>query len=81
MSVAIAIDQQISHYLGRLNPKQKKAVLTVVKTLAEDQDDQQIIHSIPEQHKKIVRQRVKKYAKNPELLLDWNKAQKSIKLG
>ncbi len=77
---AVLIDKQINNYLGRLNPKQKKAVLTVVKTLAEDQDDQQIIHTIPEQQKKIVRQRIKKYTKNPELLLDWNKAKKSIKL-
>lgn len=29
-----AIDKQINQYLGRLNPTQKQAVLTVVKTIA-----------------------------------------------
>jgi hypothetical protein len=37
MGVAKKLDQQINDYLGQLNPKQKKAVLTVVKTFAEEQ--------------------------------------------
>jgi hypothetical protein len=34
MSAVKAIDKQINNYLGQLNEKQKKAVLTVVKTFA-----------------------------------------------
>ncbi len=33
-----SIDKKINTYLGQLNDKQKKAVLTVVKTFAEDQE-------------------------------------------
>jgi hypothetical protein len=39
MSAATVIDKQINNYLEQLNIKQKKAVLTVVKTFAEEQDD------------------------------------------
>ena len=35
----IAIDKQINSYLPQLTIKQKKAVLTVVKTFAEKQDE------------------------------------------
>ncbi|HEY6975036.1 MAG TPA: hypothetical protein VH396_02035 [Chitinophagaceae bacterium] len=34
-----AIDKQINNYLPRLTIKQKKAVLTVVKTFAEEQEE------------------------------------------
>ncbi len=37
---ASAIDKQISNYLPQLTVKQKKAVLTVVKTFAEEQDEE-----------------------------------------
>ncbi|MDQ6757158.1 MAG: hypothetical protein M3004_09500 [Bacteroidota bacterium] len=33
------IEKQITNYLPQLNANQKKAVLTVVKTFAEEQDD------------------------------------------
>ena len=36
MSAVKAIDKQINNYLGQLNEKQKKAVLTVVKTFADE---------------------------------------------
>ena len=39
MGVARAIDKEINQYLGQLNAKQKQAVLTVVKTFAEDQNE------------------------------------------
>jgi hypothetical protein len=35
---------------------------------------------IPEEHKKLVRQRIKKYTQHPEELLDWDTAKKSLKL-
>ena len=36
MSAVKAIDKQINSYLGQLNENQKKAVLTVVKTFADE---------------------------------------------
>lgn len=39
MNTAISIDQEINKYLSLLNARQKKTVLTVVKTFAEEQDD------------------------------------------
>ena len=38
MSAATKLDKQINDYLIQLNTKQKKAVLTVVRTFAEEQD-------------------------------------------
>ena len=38
MSAATRLDKQINDYLIQLNNKQKKAVLTVVKTFAEEQE-------------------------------------------
>jgi hypothetical protein len=40
MGATSAIDKQISNYLVQLNPRQKKAVLTVVKTFIEEQDQE-----------------------------------------
>jgi len=37
MGVTAKLDKQINNYLGQLNNKQKKAVLTVIKTFAEEQ--------------------------------------------
>jgi hypothetical protein len=79
MGTALGIDRQINNYLDKLNDKQKRAVLTVVKTMA-DQQPASGAFDILESHKQTVRQRVKKYTKNPSGLLDWEKAQKSIKV-
>jgi hypothetical protein len=38
MGALSTIDKQINHYLLHLNEKQKKAVLKVVKTFAEEQE-------------------------------------------
>jgi len=40
MSAATVLDKQINNYLVQLNTKQKKAVLTVVKTFVEYQDQE-----------------------------------------
>jgi putative addiction module component (TIGR02574 family) len=40
MNAATKLDKQINDYLTQLNNKQKKAVLTVVKTFAEEQEDE-----------------------------------------
>lgn len=39
MNTAISIDQEITNYLPQLNTKQKKTVLTVVKTFMNEQKD------------------------------------------
>ena len=39
MSTATALDKEINQYLPQLNVKQKRTVLTVVKTFMEDQQD------------------------------------------
>ena len=36
--MAVSLDKKINSYLGQLNEKQKKAVLGVVKTFAEEQE-------------------------------------------
>ena len=38
VSAVTKLDKQINDYLIRLNDKQKRAVLTLVKTFAEEQD-------------------------------------------
>jgi putative addiction module component (TIGR02574 family) len=39
MNTAKSLDKKINNYLDQLSTKQKEAVLTVVKTFAEDHDD------------------------------------------
>ena len=39
MNAATTLDKEIAQYLTHLNVKQKKTVLTVVKTFAEEQND------------------------------------------
>jgi len=41
-------------------------------------EQEQYTDNIPEEHKKLIRQRVKKYNKNPELLISEAKALKMI---
>lgn len=40
MSAATVLDKQITNYLVQLNTRQKKAVLTVAKTFAEEQEQE-----------------------------------------
>ena len=39
MNAATSLDKELAQYLTHLNIKQKKTVLTVVKTFAEEQND------------------------------------------
>ncbi|MEO6732394.1 MAG: hypothetical protein ABIN01_14345 [Ferruginibacter sp.] len=39
MNAATSLDKEIAQYLAYLNERQKKTVLTVVKTFAEEQND------------------------------------------
>ena len=38
MGAATKLDKQINDYLGQLNPRQKKAVLTVAKAFVDEQE-------------------------------------------
>ncbi len=38
MATALTIDEQINHFLVQLSPKQKKAVLGVIKIFAEEKE-------------------------------------------
>ncbi len=38
MASAKPLDKEINHYLTQLNTEQKKAVLTVIKTFAQEED-------------------------------------------
>ncbi len=50
MSQVPNLDKQISHYLSSLSEKKKKAVLTVVKTFAEEQE-QDLWNELPDEIK------------------------------
>lgn len=39
MSAATLLDKEINEYLGHLNVQQKKVILSVVKTFAQDESD------------------------------------------
>jgi hypothetical protein len=65
---------QIFELVKQLPGKEKQQLLGLL------QEEQEKNIPIPEEHKKIVRQRIKKYAKNPDALIDWDQAQKMITL-
>lgn len=41
-AITPTIDKQINSYLGQLNTKEKKAVLNVVKTFAENRNEEEV---------------------------------------
>lgn len=53
-------------------------VLELVKQLGLEVESDAI--EIPEEHKEIVRERIKKSKENPDRLLDWNQVENSFKL-
>jgi len=61
---AAKVDKEINGYLSSLNLKQKKAVLTVVKTFAESQDDS----GYSDEFKKELDSRYEEYLNGGELL-------------
>jgi len=44
---SISLDTKIANYVTQLNPKQKKAVLTVVKTFAEETREDETLWTSP----------------------------------
>jgi hypothetical protein len=58
-----------------------KAFITMIKGVSyiEKIEDSSSIN-IPEEHKQIVRERIKKYGNSPESYLDWDDVERSITL-
>lgn len=66
--------KQLSELVKQLPSKEKQQLLSLLQQEREDN-----IH-IPEEHKKLVRQRIKHYSQHPKELIDWNTAKKTLKL-
>ena len=66
MAATSTIDKQINNYLPQLTVKQKKAVLTVVKTFAEEQNEENDIYS--EEFKKELDSRYEEYINGGKLI-------------
>ena len=64
---------QVFELVRQLSSKEKEKLAKLI-----NEDLEQNI-SIPEEHKNIVRSRIKKYKAHPEMLVDWKKAQKTIR--
>jgi len=63
--------KQVFALAQQLPPKDKAELIHLL-------EQEQYTNNIPEKHKKIVRNRIKKYVKNPELLIDEQQALKMI---
>ncbi len=66
---------QLFELVKQLPAKEKQQLIDLLK-----QEQEENI-PIPEEHKKLVRQRIKHYKKHPEELVDWETAKKKLKLG
>ena len=59
--------QQVVDIVLQLSPTEKKQLSEVLQTEQKVEDIE-----IPEEHKQIVRERIKKYADSPDSYLSWN---------
>jgi hypothetical protein len=66
--------KQLFELVKQLPDKEKRQLIGLLK------QEQEETMPIPEEHKKLVRQRVKHYTKHPEELVDWDTAKKRFKL-
>jgi putative addiction module component len=66
--------KQLFELVRQLPTKEKEQLLGLL------QQEREETMPIPEEHKRLVRQRIKKYTQHPEELLDWDTAKKSLKL-
>ena len=71
-NIALAVSPKQVFDLAQQLPQKEKIQLIELLQL------EQYADNIPEEHKKLVRQRIKKYNKNPELLIDEATALKMI---
>lgn len=65
---------QLFELVRQLPDKEKQQLIGLLK-----QEQEENI-PIPEEHKKLVRQRIKHYREHPEELIDWETAKKRYKL-
>lgn len=66
--------KQLFELVRQLPTKEKQQLLGLLQQEREDS------MPIPEEHKRLVRQRIKHYTKHPEELIDWETAKKRFKL-
>jgi hypothetical protein len=62
--------QQLTDIVKQLSPSEKLKLNDVIW------DDKM---EVPEEHRKLVMERIAKSKQNPERMLDWNKASKTLK--
>lgn len=74
LKVPLSVDQLID-IVRQLSPKEKQKLSSV---LWDETMEEEIF--IPEGHKKIVRQRLKRMEENPETSLSWEDIERKIKL-
>jgi hypothetical protein len=74
LNVPLSFDQLID-IVRHLSPKEKEQLCSV---LWDDTREEDI--AIPEEHKKIVRQRLKHMEEHPESYLNWEDIERKIKL-
>jgi hypothetical protein len=74
LKVPLSVDQLIA-LVRQLSPKEKQKLSSV---LWDETREEEIF--IPEDHKKIVRQRLKKMEDSPETSLSWEDIERKIKL-
>ena len=65
---------QLFELVKQLPAKEKRHLIGLLK------QEQEENMPIPEEHKKIVRQRIKYYHEHPEEMIDWETAKKRLKL-
>lgn len=71
-NIALSISpEQVFSLAQQLQTKDKIQLIHLL-------EQEQYTENIPEEHKKLVRERIKKYEKNPELLVDEDEALKII---
>lgn len=66
--------KQLFELVRQLPAKEKQQLLGIL------QQEQEATIPIPEEHKKLVLQRIEKYKQHPEELVDWETAKKKLKL-
>lgn len=73
LKVPLNVDQLID-IVRQLSPKEKQKLSSVLWDETKEEDI-----FIPEDHKKIVRQRLKRMAENPETIHSWEEIEHKIK--
>jgi hypothetical protein len=74
LKVPLSVDQLID-IVRQLSPKEKQKLSSV---LWDETKEEEVF--IPEGHKKIVRQRLKRMEESPETILSWEDIERKIKL-